>query len=232
MARAYTVAQIITRARRKADMENSEFIGDEEALDLFNESYTELYDLLVSSFEEYYVKDNVFVNLIAGQSTYDLPADFYKGVGVDYQLNVTGTGYLTLKPFTEAERNGLTGVMATIQAGTVKLRYIPAPKIYTDLSEEVDGISGWETLMVTSMAISMRIKEESSTNDLELQYAKLMKRIEVLKQNRDTGMPARINDIYKIDVYQQFATLRYQYTGSSIKFLSTEIISPVFIGMY
>lgn len=230
--RNYTAEQIINRALRRADMENSEFISPEEAFDLLNESYTEMYDLLVTKFEHYYIKDDVFVTLIPGTFSYALPDDFYKGVGVDYQLNVTGTGYITLKPFTEAERNGLTGIMATIPSGTVKLRYIPAPAIFTDPADLIDGVSGWETLLVVNMAIAMRIKEESPTADLEREQARLMQRIEIAAQNRDTGFPARINDINRIDVYQQFATLRYQYSGNQVRFISTEIISPVFIGIY
>jgi hypothetical protein len=138
MAGVYTAADIIRRARNKADMTNSAYITSQEDLDLLNESYTELYDLLVTKFENYFIKDDVFITLVPGTYSYDLPADFYKGVGVDFQINVSSTGFITLKPFTEMERNGLTGIIGAIPAGNVKLRYVPTPVIYTATTDVID----------------------------------------------------------------------------------------------
>ena len=44
-----TLANLITAARQKADMINSTFIQDAEWTDYINNSYAELYDILVSS---------------------------------------------------------------------------------------------------------------------------------------------------------------------------------------
>jgi hypothetical protein len=85
--------------------------------------------------------------------------------------------------------------------------------------------------MVVNMAIAMRSKEESQTADLERQRAQLMNRIEIAAQNRDIGFPARVNDVYKVDIYQQFATLRYQYTGDKVRFLPTTMLGFAFTGI-
>jgi hypothetical protein len=47
MGRLITIAEIKQRALRRADMENSQFIASDELMQLVNEAYTELYDLLV-----------------------------------------------------------------------------------------------------------------------------------------------------------------------------------------
>lgn len=230
--RTYTVQELINRALRKADMENSEFISSDEALDLFNESYTEMYDLLVTAFENYYIKDDYVLTLIPGTQQYDLPTDFYKSVGVDFIINSISGQYLTLRPFLEAERNGLVGTVSTTPTGSIRMRYVPLPKRYIDTSDTVDGLSGYETLVVIMMAISMRSKEESDTTDLERQAAKIMKRIEIASQNRDIGFPAKVVDIQRIDIYQQYSSIRYQLTGSFIKFLTTEIVGAPYLGIY
>lgn len=70
-------------------MQNSNFVTDSE-LDIYiNNSYLELYDIVVSRFEDYYTTSTTF-NIASG-NTEALPADFYKLRGVDY--NVGGTFY-------------------------------------------------------------------------------------------------------------------------------------------
>ncbi len=229
--RSFTVQNLLDRAIRKADMENTDFIGDAEALDTFNEAYTWLYDLLVSAFENYKVKEQ-FITLVLGQHDYDLPDDYYKTIGMDFEIGLNSTQYVTLKPFTEAERNGVTGIQSNVPNGRVRHRYVPAPAIYTDLSDTVDGVSGWEELIVNEMAMQFLQKEESSTTYLERRQEQLTKRIEIMAQNRDVGMPARVNDIEKIDIYRQYATLRYQLNDGDVRFLTTEIITPLFMGVY
>ncbi len=232
MASPYTAADIIRRARQKADMMNTGYITAQEEMDLLNETYCELYDLLVSSFEEYFIVDDYFVDLVPGTYNYALPDDFYKGVGVDFQLNMSATSFITLKPFSEMERNGLTGVIGAIPTGRVKLRYIPQPVIYTATTDAIDTkIAGWETLLVVNMAIAMRSKEESQTADLERAQAKLMERITINASNRDIGFPARVNDVYKVDVWNQWASLRYQYSGDFVRFLPTVMEGFAFTGI-
>jgi hypothetical protein len=233
--RAFTVQNIIDRALRKADMQHSDFIDADEALDTFNEQYTTLYDLLVTSFENYKVSEQL-ITLSGNTTDYDLPDDFYKTIGFDYQISGTPGNsngqYVTLRPFLEAERNGVTGLRAPVPTGTVRHRYVPAPQIYTDLTDLVDGVSGWEEIIVNGMAMEFLGKEESSTTRLERRQDLLMKRITEAAQNRDIGMPHRVADVYKIDVYNQYASLRYQLQQDTVRFFTTEIVTPMYLGVY
>ena len=221
-----TVGNIIDRALKKADMFNSNYISSDngEQMDLFNEAYAEWYDLLVGSFSNYFVQEDSF-NISASTADYALPDDFYKLIGVDYKIGNTPTSYVTLRPYTEMERNGMIGTVGNIPTGEIRLRYVPAPLQYDDRATEISFVSGWDTLLVLIMAIAMLQKEESDTGPLERQLARQLQRIQDASQNRDIGMSGHVNDLSKITVYQQYSYLRYELTGDNIRFLSTEILS-------
>ena len=60
-----TLAQLITRSRRRADQENSEFCTDAEVVDYINEAIAELHEMMVNEYEIYYLSSY----------SYTLPAD-------------------------------------------------------------------------------------------------------------------------------------------------------------
>lgn len=227
-----TVGNIIDRALKRADMYTSGYIDPQECLDYFNEAYTQLYDLLISAGENYKVSTEM-IPISPATTTYALPEDFYKAIGVDMQVGgITSTQYITLRPFTNMERNGMLGTTGILPSAQIRLRYAPAPTIYTDRDEVVDGIAGWDKLIVLLMAYAMKDKDESSVTALERDIAMQMERIEVMKQNRDQGMPGRVNDIYSIDMYAQYASCRYQILGNNVEFLSTEVVTAAMFGIY
>lgn len=230
--RSFTARNIINRALRRADMKNSNYINVEEQFEVLNECYTEMYDILVTAYAEYYMVQEYFIALSPNTYMYDLPDDFYKGMGVDYNLNVTTTGWVSLKPFTEMERNGLSGVIGTLPSGQVRMRYVPVPPIFTDDADLIDGVSGWDSLIVAMMAISFRTKEETDTAPLERLKSQLIQRITAASQNRDGGMPAQVNDIYQVNIFLAYASLRYQYSGNKIRFMNTEISGYAYYGSF
>lgn len=103
-----TLTQLRTQARQKADMVNSSFITDDELNTMLNLSYSELYDHLVGTFEDYYSNELDFI--IPSGSTYPLPDDFYKLRGLD--LNENGY-YRNVPPFNFQERNNYNNVLIT-----------------------------------------------------------------------------------------------------------------------
>jgi len=88
-----------------------------------NASYYELYDLLVQKYgNDYYVKEYSF-NLVGNQSRYDLPDDFYKLLGVDLEIGSGPDGYVSLRPFSLAERNRYSTANVQTWIGVTNLRY-------------------------------------------------------------------------------------------------------------
>lgn len=208
-----TVDQLRTLARQRADMANSNFVSPTEWISYINYSYAELYDILVSKFEDYYDTELVFS--VATGNSFPLPVDFYKMRGVDRA--VSGTEYYTIRPFTFEDRNNrrraalYRGLYPTIRyrilgqnliftpddaaTGQYRMFYIPRAATLTAGTDTVDGINGWEEYIVVDAAIKALTKEESDTNVLMMQKQGLLKRIEDMAQNRDAGECEKVTDV-------------------------------------
>jgi hypothetical protein len=195
-------------------MENSTFISSTELLTYINASYQELYDILVGKFEDYYTTKTT-TSIASGSSTITLPSDFYKLRGLDFQLD--SNTWVAVGKFNFIERNVLNRSIVRRGAGfreiqyrviggeiqiepeddadgTYRLWYTPLPTLLSAETDTVDGIQGWEEYIVIDVAIKMLAKEESSTTHLERQKDAMMRRIEAMAANRDSGQPERISD--------------------------------------
>ena len=117
------LSQLRTASRQRADMVNSTFISDAELSSYINASYFELYDLLVQKYgNDYYMKEYSF-QLQGNVSRYDLPDDFFKLLGVDLEISSGPDGYVSLRPFTLAERNRYSTANVQTWIGVTNLRY-------------------------------------------------------------------------------------------------------------
>ncbi len=140
-----SLGQVRLMAQQRAEMVNSQFVTDPEWNTYINQSYFELYDLLVTTYEDYYLAEPVLIPLNGSATAFDLPngvnysgaAPFYKLMGVDLSLNSTDNAYVTLKKFNFIDRNryvfpnvtsNLLGVF-NMQYRVMgdKLRFIPTP---------------------------------------------------------------------------------------------------------
>jgi hypothetical protein len=216
----FTLADLKTKARLRSDMRGSTFISDPELLDLINASWTELYELLVAEFEDYFVSTTTFATVNA-VDTYDLSAySIFKLRGVDLLLSNAPGNFLPLDSFEWAERENYIGLGAGIGAYTLngqrmkylwqgsslklapvpdgawnlKITFIPKATLFasdTDpLPTEVQP--GWEEYIALDVAIQMKSIEESDTSALEARKARLKKRIEESASNRDAEKPHRM----------------------------------------
>lgn len=118
-----TLAQLRTASRQRADMVYSTFISDSELNSYINASYFELYDLLVQKYgNDYFMKEYSF-QLQGNISQYPLPEDFFKLLGVDLQIGAGPDGWVSLRPFTLAERNRYSTANVQTWIGVTNLRY-------------------------------------------------------------------------------------------------------------
>lgn len=214
---AVTLSTLRTRVRQRADMENSEFVTDAELNVFINASYKELYDILVSKFEMWYVGDPTSITLTssdAGKKA--LASDFYKLHGVDQYL---GGQWREVKPFTFNQRNrqGLSdrlhGIHTTIRyrvvgsdlrfspvdlaVGTFRYWYTPLATEMSADGDSMDGVNGWEEYVIVDAARKCLLKEESDVSGLLQEKAALERRIEVMAQNRDAANPQQVEDVYE-----------------------------------
>lgn len=121
----FCLSQIRLKAMQRADRVNSNFVTKSEWDSYINQSMFELYDILVTEFEDYYIcpiPPQFTVNgsqflypLPDGATTFNNGIDlsqpsfiappFYKLLGVDLALNNATNGYVTLNKYNFINRN-------------------------------------------------------------------------------------------------------------------------------
>lgn len=208
---------IMLAVRQRSDMEDTEFITDPELISYINSSLTELYDILVSKFEDYYTLEPVVLSITSG-NTAQLPSDFYKLRGLDRDLG--GGDYAAMERFNfnERHRRDVSTIRSALKAadhqyrilgnklivtpkqtaqGNYQLWYIPQCPKLVNATDVADVIAGWEEYVVVDAAIKCMQKEESDVSVLLMQKQQLKQRIEEMAQNRDVDQPEQITDIYK-----------------------------------
>lgn len=107
-----SLGDIRLRAQQRADMVNSQFVTTTEWNDYINKSYYELYDLLITVYEDYYVSPRLLFTT-DGSQMYALPNGknyssapaLYKLFGVDCGLSNNINAFASLKKFPFIQRN-------------------------------------------------------------------------------------------------------------------------------
>lgn len=220
-----SLGQLRLMAQQRADRVNSNFVTVPEWNTYINQSYFELYDLLVTSFEDYFLQYVLFQT--DGSQHYALPngvlysqaRPFYKLTGVDLGLDANTNAFVTLKKFDFIQRNryvypqitttfqGVFNLMYRVMGSYlefiptpssgqwVRLWYIPRMVQLLQDTDIIDGVSGWTEYIIVDAAIKSLQKEESDTSLLMAQKMALKQRIEETAQNRDIGQPDTISDV-------------------------------------
>lgn len=223
-----TLSELRDRVRERADMENSTFISDSELNGYINQSLYELYDLLIGSYDDYFIKDPVLTFSLSGgdsSNSYNLPNDFYKLRGVDF--NVGGDNWIDLDSFNFKERNRLDGGLrgsflrnANLKyrvfggkiyfrpqdgcAGNYRLWYIPKMTELTQDSDATVDFLNWEEYAVVDSAIKCLMKEESDPSKLLIEKQSLLSRIESMSGDRDAAGPEKVANVSSYGRYSPF----------------------------
>ncbi len=210
MARSFTVATLMTRAKRLADMENSDFVTDAEWRAYLSASYARLYNRLANAGLAPVESTQSITG--TGVATYSLPTDWLGTIRIDY-LESGSRPVPLVKMSTRNEHEWDTGQAASQacayriakpnikllpkpSGGTYRHLYIPVPADLDDDTDTVDGVSGWEDLLVIEAAIAAKMKEESSTEPLERKLAGIMADLEELAPMQEWGEPSTISDSF------------------------------------
>jgi hypothetical protein len=220
-----TLLQLRTASRQRADMVNSQFVSDSELNSYVNQSYFELYDLLIQKYGDNYFVAPPYQFVTDGQSLfYPLPSDFYKLLGVDLALSNTLDSYVTIRPFNFADRNryavpnfqsfyGVTNLRYRLNANnlwltpipgqgqTIQLWYVPRLTTLNTDTDTCDGISGWTEYIIIDAAIKMLQKEESDVSVLMTQKEAMIQRIKNAAENRDAANPSTVADSQYTDFW-------------------------------
>lgn len=222
---AVTLSSLRTQVRERADMQNSLFVSDTEVDLYINNSAWELYDIVVSKFEDQFVYTDSITGLPptytisnTSENWFTLPTNFYKLRGVDRQQDPGNDTWFTLAKWNFAERNnfldrGVRALWGTSRAcyrilgnkvnilpqadsaGTYRLWFIPKMTTITSVVDLDSSLEMWSEYIVVDAAIKCLIKEESDTSMLMAIKQGLLARIESMSANRDAGSPERIANV-------------------------------------
>ena len=209
----------------QADMANSTFIDKTDSATgeltiMIQDSIKSLYDMLVRSFEDYFITEIIF-NTVSGQRDYDFTTDvkaldFYKMVGLDF-VNSAGRVY-PLRRFLFRERLELSNMMTGSNQGynlfynimgtkirilpipsavfPLTLTYIPNPVVPSADKDTFDMVQGWDTWVIFDCVVKCLMKEESDVQVAMAERQKAEDRIMLMMQNRDEGEAMRILNVW------------------------------------
>lgn len=149
------LSQIRLEAQQTADRVHSNFVTVPEWNNFINIAMFELYDLLITTYEDLYVATPIAFPADGSTFLYDLPngantfnngitgtpftpSPFYKLLGVDLALNTANNAYVTVNKFNFADRNRFVypNTASTIYGvfnlqyrllGLNKIEFIPTP---------------------------------------------------------------------------------------------------------
>lgn len=218
-----TLLSIRTACKSQSDNVGQSFDGDSEWNQFIQEGYSELYGKIVTAFgNDYFTQGtspytfttdgiNSLFALPDGSGAF--PA-FFKLLGVDLKIQGGNNQFLTLKPFSFADRNKYAAFNQTVpMAGqTIRVHYVPRLTLPTQDSDTIDGVNGWESWMIVYACMKAAVKEESDATAYFTQMGAIEKRLDAEIENRDAGMPARIVDVYG----RTAAGMGYRLNGNNL----------------
>lgn len=198
-------------------MVGSSFVSDAELNGYINDSYKGLYDLITEAAEDYNITQLPFT-LTGSAYTYTLPTDFYKLKGLDDLTDPSNPR--SVRKYNWNERNDFNqhsiyptslGMFSDVEyrivgsslifspisnaAKPYQLWYIPFPATLTADGDLATGINGWLTYVEIDAAIKCLAKEESNTEVLERELARITERIARMRNNRDQGLPEKVSRV-------------------------------------
>lgn len=225
---ATTLITMVNAAADRADMPTpttTTFVPKSTWVQYVNAACQELHEKLAEAYgSDYRVATESTITTDGTNSTFALPTDFFKLLGVDLLLsNVTvnnQTNRISLRRFNFADRNkytlpniqtlwGRTNMVYRLRGDnlwltplpaanqTIYVIYVPRFTPLVNDADSFDGINGWEEWVVNDAAMKALAKEESDISQVAALQAKQEERLTHVIENRDAGMPATTVDVYR-----------------------------------
>lgn len=186
-------------------MENSTFVTDLELTDRVNEAVSELYDLIVSTYEHYYVS-TVDFTLTGGptgnsRSLAALTGGFYKDNTLERDPGKSNVARVPrLGSFIERHRATLSYFISgsnlivyppELAAGNYRLYYTPDPPVLANL-DELDATMGrFYDYVQIRVAITILDKREMDSGPLRVRLADMRARVLAMAPQR-TEEPSQV----------------------------------------
>lgn len=214
MARTRTLTELIASVRRRTNLENSEFVTDEEITEYLNEEWAELQARLTSNEGQPHFVSTTTLNIVNGTTLYALPADFCRllrarstvdGTVTDMEPFMEGESAVLqnspvfVNTYTSAPKYRLCGdnieILPVVRAFTVELRYISACPVLISGADTVDGFNGYEQAILAGACALVREKEETDPSFFLGRKERIYRLIDGWTSMRDASHPERVTDV-------------------------------------
>lgn len=216
MSRTRTAELLVADVRVRANMENSEFVTDEEILEYINQELAELHGRIILGEGQPHFRSSTSISVVSGTALYSLPTDFF-----DLQeLTASISGYVrTLHPFMPSERAALLNSALYLYTESPQYRIqgtqieiLPSTLTYTatlyyrrnsprltlgatPTADTFDGFNGYEVAAIYGATATCLAKEESDPSFYLAQKDKILRHIDALVSRRDASHPERVQDV-------------------------------------
>ena len=216
MARTRTAEDFVADVRKRANMERTNFVTDEEILEYVNQELAELHARIVRNEGQPHFRSSTTVSVTSATSLYNLPADFWELLEITASI---GGLERALSPFMANERaallnsNTINGTMYRIQGSqieflpastfTATLKYIPAC-VRLELgqlptADTFDGFNGYEVAAIYGAVATCLAKEETDPSFYTALKERILKHIDAQVPHRDAANPERVTDVIGLD---------------------------------
>ncbi len=214
---ATTLENLLTLTRERSNMENNNFVSDDELTTYLNNSLGELDDVLATDYEDYRL--NTFQSALNTTNIIPIPSNLYKLRAVDYQ--VSPTEWITLFPFQLTQRNqqnrmpaaqmnrlnnlyyrlgdaGIIIMPAAKAAGIYQIwftpKFVPLALTTDTLTIQMDT-QAWIEYAIVDCCIKIFNKQNLDPSGFMAEKGALLGRIRNAAKNRDSAGPKSIANV-------------------------------------
>ncbi len=185
-------------------MVNSTRATDANINALINVHLAEFYDRLVAAGPPDYFATSTTVTTISGTTAYALPTDFRSLVNV--YSNVTSTRKREIPPLQEGYRGAFDAPQGVYD---VTLKYVASPPVLTSDSTVgtglLDGISGWDELVVQLCARALRRREGRDVSSFDAAVNEARARVMANAPKRSQAGPRYVHDTEEADYWSIYS---------------------------
>lgn len=223
MARLVTLAELTADLEQRADIEADQQFGAAEKQRLLNQAIAKYWDLLVRGAPPDYFLTKTSFQTGPDTLEYPLPPDFYKLRRC--QVDESNGRRRSLDNMQPDDRIIL---QAPVDAQTVHLEYIPAAPILVDPTDTLDGVNGWEEVIVLEACIKAYRKKNLDPSALAAELQDERARITKMAY-RDAGTPNTLTRVRNRGIgwpWTSNALTHYRIVGPSIEIYRRNTLAP------
>lgn len=205
-------ADLITEVRRISEMENTNFVTDNEIVDYLNSAWRWANMKLGESYEDWNIETHDFPS-VAGTREYAVPADFVRlrklmyvrdyGTSSEreypmHRVNWQATDSYPLyasRPNRFMLRGGNIRLFPVVSSvHNFRLYYLPAPATFTSASVDLEMHYGIDRFIVYDAAMRCLQKEKSDSTEVTMERNNSFNDLMQSADNRDSSEPMAVQN--------------------------------------